>query len=487
MARRSLATRYAALVAGLLSVALLASGTYEAWIAHRDRQAALVALQREKAEGAATAVSRFTDDVLRNLEWVRVAAPYGVGVMPEERRLDFLKLLRLEPAITTVALLDVMGRERLRVSRVETDRIESRVDRAREPGVSQAFGTDRPHFGDVRFVAETEPYLTIAVQVANRHGVILADVNLKFVQSVVSAIRVGTSGYAYVVDARGRLVSHPDLSLVLQMRDLSGLPQVGQALTAGAPAQGFADDGRSVQDTAVLASWSRIAPLNWTVFIEQPRAEAYAPLMASIGRSALNLVVALGLALVIGVIAVRRMVAPIGALQRGAQRFGAGDLAHRIEIASGDELQDLAAQFNAMGDRLRATYAGLEQRVAERTAELNARNAEITEALEQQTATAEILRAISASPTDAQPVFEAIVANARRLCDANFTALYLFENDRLRAAAHTDITPQFAAYLERGFPVDRSTAAGRAALSRAPAQVRRHPCRPRVRRDRGTS
>jgi len=193
--------------------------------------------------------------------------------------------------------------------------------------------------------------------------------------------------------------------------------------------------------------------------------------MASIGRSALNLVLALGLALAIGVIAVRRMVAPIGALQRGAQRFGAGDLAHRIEVASGDELQDLAAQFNAMGDRLRETYAGLEQRVAERTAELNTRNAEVSEALEQQTATAEILRAISASPTDAQPVFMAIVANACRLCDANFTALYLYEDGRLRAAAHTEITPQFAAYLERGFPIDRSTAAGRAALSRAPAQV----------------
>src|SRR5262245_50471929 len=123
MARRSIATRYAALVAGLLSVALISSGTIEAWIAHRDRQAALEALQREKAQAAATAVSRFTEDVLRSLEWVRLAPPNSLGVVSEARRLDFLKLLRVEPAITTVALLDGNGRERLRVSRVETDRI----------------------------------------------------------------------------------------------------------------------------------------------------------------------------------------------------------------------------------------------------------------------------------------------------------------------------------------------------------------------------
>ena len=471
MARRSLAARYATLVAGLLSVALLASGTLEAWIAHRDRQSALETLRREKAQSAAAAVSRFIDDVAQNLEWVRLTPPRTLEKIQEERRLDYLKLLRLEPAITTLALLDGHGRERLRVSRIETDRIESRIDRSGEPGFSQAAGSDRPHFGEVRFVAETEPYLTIAMPNASRYGVILADVNLKFVQSVVSAIRVGTSGYAYVVDAGGRLVSHPDLSLVLQMRDLSSLPQVAQALAPGALPQGYADRGRDLHDAAVLSSWSRIEPLNWTVFIEQPRAEAYAPLMAAIGRSALNLVVALLLAVAIGVYAVRRMVAPIGALRRGAQRFGAGDLAHRIEVASGDELQDLAAQFNAMGERLRETYAGLEQRVAARTAELHARNAEITEALEQQTATAEILRVISASPTDAGPVFDSIVRSAARLCNASFAFVMLNEDGWLALAARTDCTAEFAEFLARGFPVDRHTTSGRAAFERRPVQV----------------
>ena len=235
--------------------------------------------------------------------------------------------------------------------------------------------TTRAHFSDVRFVAQTEPYLTVAAPSAARDGsVVIADVNLKFVRTVVSEIKVGATGYAYVVDAPGRLVSHPEMSLVLQMTDMSQLPQVRAATASGAPPQGFADDAHALDGSAVLAAYAKIAPLNWTVFVQQPRAEAIAPLIDSIERSALILLIALTVAVAAGVLAARRLVAPIGELRRGAQRFGAGDLEHRIEVNSGDELQDLAANFNSMGEQLREMYASLERRVNDRTRELNQAN-----------------------------------------------------------------------------------------------------------------
>jgi len=105
--------------------------------------------------------------------------------------------------------------------------------------------------------------------------------------------------------------------------------------------------------------------------------------------------------------------------------------------------------------------------------ELEARNRNLTEALEQQTATAEILRVISQSQTDVQPVFDTIVRSAVRLCDGLFSGLLQFDGELLHHVAHHNYTPEALEELHRIFPMRPSRALGssRAILERAVVHI----------------
>ena len=194
-------------------------------------------------------------------------------------------------------------------------------------------------------------------------GATVAEISLKYIWDVVSGIKVGEHGAAYVVDAHGKLIAHPDLSLVLRNTDLSGLAQV-QAAQAPQSSDEVPHVAEDMSGRQVLTANAAITPLGWHVFVELPVDEAYAPLYASLSVRGALLLGGLGLAVLLSLVLARKMVRPIQALQTGAAQIGAGALDHRIQITTGDELETLGDQFNGMAARLRKSYATLEGKVS---------------------------------------------------------------------------------------------------------------------------
>jgi signal transduction histidine kinase/ActR/RegA family two-component response regulator len=127
---------------------------------------------------------------------------------------------------------------------------------------------------------------------------------------------------------------------------------------------------QDIHGRPVLSAHETVAAPGWWVFVEQPLEEAFAPLFASVARTALLLLLGLALSIVTSLILARRMVTPIQALQAGASRIGAGALDQRIEVHTNDELEALAHDFNQMAARLEESYADLERKVDLRTHDL---------------------------------------------------------------------------------------------------------------------
>ena len=101
------------------------------------------------------------------------------------------------------------------------------------------------------------------------------------------------------------------------------------------------------------------------------------------------------------------------------------------------------------------------------------RTRELSESLEQQTATSEVLRVISSSPTDAQPVFGMIAESAWRLCEAQYCFVYRFDGELLHFIAHYGLTREVLEMNQRTYPLppSRKSAAARAVLERKVVQI----------------
>jgi signal transduction histidine kinase/CheY-like chemotaxis protein len=473
--------KYVVVLLVLVGGVLMASSLVELYFAYRETQDAILRVERAKAVAAAARIEQFLKEVeLQVRETTRTASDdpdasqvgpaklgfrQGLGAaLAEQRELDFLRVLRNVAAVGELSHLDLAGKEQLRVSRLEPDVVGSQEDFSQKPTFVEA-RAGKTYWSPVYLKNESEPYVTLAVP-GGKYAVEVttAEVSLGAVQKIVSQIEVGADGYAYVVDSRDQLVAHPDNRMLRLKRDLSGLAQV-KAARASVPVAVVAD---GLGGGRVLAAHAAIAPLRGFIFIERPAAAAYAPLRAPIIRSAVIFVLGLGLSVLASILLARRMVAPIRVLQEGAARIGAGTLDQPIELHTGDEIQALAESFNRMTASLRESYEGLEQKVEARTRELAEANRELTEALEQQTATSEILRVISQSPTDIEPVLDALVKSATRFCGAYDAVIFLPEGDSLRVAAHHGSIPQ---PVGRSVPLVHGTVGGRSLLERRAIHV----------------
>jgi len=455
--------KYIALFLSVVCVLLISNGLFEIWFSYSEHRDALIRIQREQADAAAAKIGQFIKEIESQIGWT-TQLPWSASTL-EQRRFDGLRLLRQSAAITELSQLDSSGKEQLRVSRLAMDVVGSQADLSKDPKFTETVA-HKVYYGPVYFRRESEPYMTLALAGTRRDaGVSVAEVNLKLIWDVVSQIKVGERGQAYLVDANGRLIAHPDISLVLRNTDMTGLPQVAAARGGAAASVSEVQEAKDLRGRSVLTAYAPVAPLGWLVFVELPVDEAYASLYESIRRSTLLLAAGVCLAILAGVFLARRMVVPIQALRAGAARIGAGDLSQRISIKTGDELEALADQFNDMTSRLEESYTDLEKKVEVRTHELAQSVGELR-------ALGEVSQAVN-STLDINAVLSTIVSRAVHISDTDAGAIYVFEEQtaEFKLAATFGMSQKMIEDFSKLHVGIHDSNIGPAAQARQPVQV----------------
>jgi len=269
------------------------------------------------------------------------------------------QLIQNIPHLYSLTITDTTGKETLKVGR---DTVYNTADleiHADHPDF-QKMGVQTAIIGDTHATRNNLLVLDVFIPMISpmdRHvtGIVVAEVDVEKYLSFTADLRVGTTGYVYVVDPRGKILAHPDHSVVLANGDGLANPQV-QAFVAGKtvflPNQIYSNR----QQVEVISNVRATSDPKLLVVVVQSVDEALATVHRLSKRQTILLAVVLVVAILLSLYFTIKTIVPLGRLESGARRIGEGELAHRIPVTSSDELGSVARSFNAMARELETAH-----------------------------------------------------------------------------------------------------------------------------------
>ena len=368
---RRLTTTLALAFFSLSVVTLLISGSSQLFANIQAQQAAISSNQQLLAQDAARTVSSFIQDKFGTLEttlWLT-----DLPSAPQETQTSSLQsLLGLQPSFRNVVLLNPQGQVVAQASRLSLE--VARLFSAQLAG--DALIQHKRYISPVYIDPLTsEPLVKMAVPATNIfgdfQGTLVAEVNLKFMWELVSKLRVGETGYAYVVDRQGNLLAFGDTTRVLKGENVGHIQAVSAFVRNPASLRATtAELYTGMMRTSVAGSYVPLGTPDWAVVIELPWQEAYQGIIQNIALSVGVILAIAILAGVLGLYLAHRLAVPLVNLMKTATRIAGGERDVQAPVGGPREVAGLATAFNSMTSQLRQSLESLEQRVADRTADL---------------------------------------------------------------------------------------------------------------------
>jgi len=288
-----------------------------------------------------------------------------IGMDQKERYLLLSKILSSPGDIqhrdiyNSITLLDEKGKELASVSRSLFLTDADLGDRSRADEFIVPSNSGKIYYSPVYFNEQTgEPYLKISVPVTDLHtmqvqAVLVAEIRMNYMWDIIANVRIGESGTAYMLDQNGRVIAHPNPSVVLRGTYFTPPEQPG--ITTGIKGTKVVLDAEKMQLGDEL----------FYIVTELPVREALKYTYRSLIATFVLLIMTLSCAAVLGYVLIRKIVLPIESLAGTAHAISQGDFSQKAIRFRDDETGILSESFNAMTARLLETIGTLEHQMSE--------------------------------------------------------------------------------------------------------------------------
>ncbi|MFH1195099.1 MAG: PAS domain S-box protein [bacterium] len=353
----------------LTLIALIISSAIQMFFNLRIQQSAISNNQLLIARGAAESVSSFIQEKINILEtavWLN-----NPNKLDKSNQKEFLQsLLGLEPALKQLELTNINNEILVMVSRrsiIESAKLLINYRIEAMDYVRNYSSYISPVYIDP---ITNEPQIILAVPVKNVfgdfQGSLLAQVNLKFMWNLVEQLKIGESGYAFVVDRKGNLISFGDAARVLKEENVKNNISVAafmQNKTFNSPNE--VNSYKGINNFDVVGTYVPLGTPDWAVITEMPITEAYRD---SVTEFIITIVVLFLIALIVSIVGLklaRRLSVPMEKLMEVSTRIAAGERDLQAVISGPKEVAALGVAFNSMTNQLRQSLEKLEQQIVE--------------------------------------------------------------------------------------------------------------------------
>ena len=288
---------------------------------------------------------------------------YFPGMTKEEQRMELSKFVSIAKdkehgyIFDNIILLDARGQEYIRVSRTHLVGTGSLADWTQSELYTEPIATGEIFYSPIFFSQDTgEPILNMSVPILDLKSqepaaVLIAEMKLKFMWHVVAVLKVGHNGSAFLTDQNGRVIVHPNRSIVLKDTRFE-VPGTAKIMV-----------GLNGEKSIVTAQKITFGNLPLYFITEVPTSEALRNIYTSFYILGAVMLLTLGAAVALVFILVRQIVRPLESLAKTAREISGGNYSKRAESHNIKEFWELSRAFNAMTGRLHETIANLESQI----------------------------------------------------------------------------------------------------------------------------